>query len=61
MRLAQFTVVLCCTIVSIVALGSVGGLGTVEVATMSLIMTGALAVSHVRQPRRSPTRPGRRR
>jgi hypothetical protein len=59
MRLAQFTVVLCCTIVSIVALGSVGGLGTVEVATMSLIMTGALAVSHIRPPRRRGGRASR--
>ena len=51
MRLPQFTIVLLSAIVTIVALGSVGGLDTVEVATMSLVITGALIVWFVRQPR----------
>jgi hypothetical protein len=53
MRLPQFTMVLLSAIVTIIALGSAGGLDTVEVATMSIVISGALVVWFVRQPRLS--------
>lgn len=56
MRLPQFTIVLLSAIVTIVALGAVGGLDTVEVTTMSIIIGGALVVWFVRQPRPGPQR-----
>jgi hypothetical protein len=54
MRLPQFTIVLFSVIVTIVALGGAGGLDTVEVTTMSLIIGAALVIWYLRQPR--PTR-----
>lgn len=59
MRLPQFAIVLVSAILTIVALGAVGGLDTVEVATMSIVISGALVVWFVRQPR--PVRPARQR
>jgi hypothetical protein len=50
-RLPQFAIVLLSSIVIVVALGSVGGLDTVETATTALVITGALIVWFVRQPR----------
>jgi Flp pilus assembly protein TadB len=55
-RLPQFTIVLLSAIVTIVALGAVGGLDTVEVATMSIIIGAALVVWFVRQPRQARLR-----
>ena len=53
MRLPQFTIVLFSAIVTIVSLGAVGGLDTVEVTTMSIIIGAALVVWYVRQPRQA--------
>lgn len=51
MRLPQFAFVLVSAIVAIVALGSVSGLDTVEVVTMSLVIAAVLTVQFVRQAR----------
>jgi hypothetical protein len=51
MRLSQFAIVLVSVVVTVVALGSAGGLDTVEVATMSLVISGALVVWFLRNPR----------
>lgn len=57
MRLPQFTIVLFSVIVTVVALGAVGGLDTVEVSTMSIIIGAALVVWYVRQPRHGHRQP----
>ena len=44
-------IVLVSAVLTIIALGSAGGLDTVEVATMSIVISGALVVWFVRQPR----------
>ena len=51
MKLPQFMIVLVSAILTTIALGSAGGLDTVEVATMSIVISGALVVWFVRQPR----------
>jgi hypothetical protein len=54
MRLPQFAIMLVSVVVTIVCLGAVGGLDTVEVATMSIVMSGALIIWYLRHPRHQP-------
>lgn len=54
MRLPQFALMLVSVVVTIVCVGAVGGLDTVEVATTSIVMSGALIVWYLRRSRPQP-------
>jgi hypothetical protein len=50
-RLTQLALALVSAVVVVVAVGSFGGLDTVEVTTMALVISGAMVVQFLRQPR----------
>jgi hypothetical protein len=50
-RPAQFAIALVSVIVASVAVGSVGGLDTVEVTITTLVISLAMVVGFLRQPR----------